>query len=159
LEGFVLDAESGEPLVEARVRVWQRTDKNQWKELESTETDANGQYRLRVPPQNQTVVLAETKQQSLATSQPYNLWTHSQQQPYTRTILFTDRSLYRPGQTVQYKGICIRVDQNRDDYKTLGGQSLTLLFVDANGQEIARQTHRANDYGSFSGSFTPRATG
>ncbi|MCL4201938.1 MAG: alpha-2-macroglobulin [Pirellulaceae bacterium] len=154
LEGFVLDADSGEPLVEARVRVWQRTDKNQWLELEPTHTDTNGQYRLQVPPQNQLVVLAEYKQQSLATGQPYNLWTRSQQEPYSRTILFTDRSLYRPGQTIQYKGICIRVDQNRDDYKTLGGQSLTLLFVDANGQEIARQTHRANDYGSFSGSFT-----
>ena len=31
---------------------------------------------------------------------------------------------------------------------------MTVIFADANGKEIARQTQRTNDYGSFSGSFT-----
>ena len=30
------------------------------------------------------------------------------------TVFFTDRALYRPGQTIQYKGICLRVDQRGD---------------------------------------------
>src|SRR5439155_1625446 len=42
----------------------------------------------------------------------------------------------------------------RDRYEVLPGQSLTAVFTDANGKEIARQEHRTNDYGSFSGSFT-----
>ena len=30
---------------------------------------------------------------------------------------------------------------------------MTVSFRDRNGKEIARQQHRANDYGSFSGKF------
>jgi hypothetical protein len=70
-----------------------------------------------------------------------------------QTVFFTDRSLYRPGQTIHYKGICIRVEQERDNYQTLAGQSVTVVFRDVNGQEIARRQHTSNDYGSFSGSF------
>ena len=46
------------------------------------------------------------------------------------------------------------VDQEADNYKTLAGRTLTVVFADANGKEIARQQHQTNDYGSFSGSFT-----
>jgi hypothetical protein len=71
-----------------------------------------------------------------------------------QTIFFTDRSLYRPGQTILYKGILIAVDQEADKYKAIGGCALTVVFRDVNGKEIARQPGRTNDYGSFSGSFT-----
>src|ERR1019366_5592167 len=67
---------------------------------------------------------------------------------------FTDRAIYRPGQTIQYKGICLAVDLARDNYQTLKGEPVTVVFSDANGKEVARQNQRANDYGSFSGSFT-----
>ena len=59
-----------------------------------------------------------------------------------------------PGQTIHYKGIAILVDQEADNYKVLPKQRVTVVFSDANGKEIARQTPVANDYGSFSGSFT-----
>src|SRR5207247_3471699 len=38
--------------------------------------------------------------------------------------------------------------------KILAGQELTVIFADPNNKEIARQKHRCNDYGSFTGSFT-----
>ena len=74
--------------------------------------------------------------------------------PEARTIFFTDRAIYRPGQTIQYKGICLWVDQAKDNYEVLKGEQLTVVFKDVNGKEIARQKQRANDYGSFAGSFT-----
>jgi uncharacterized protein YfaS (alpha-2-macroglobulin family) len=69
-------------------------------------------------------------------------------------VFFTDRAIYRPGQTIQYKGICLQTDQRSDNYTTLAGEQLEVVFRDMNGQEIARARHRANDYGSFAGSFT-----
>ena len=44
-----------------------------------------------------------------------------------------------PGQTIHYKGICIRVDPTADNYETLAGRALTVVFADPNGKEIARQ--------------------
>ena len=65
-----------------------------------------------------------------------------------------DRALYRPGQTIQYKGISLELNQEKNNYRVLAGQRLTVVFNDVNGQEIARAQHQCNDYGSFSGSFT-----
>src|SRR5204863_5439062 len=60
----------------------------------------------------------------------------------------------RPGQTIQYKGICLRVEPEKNNYDLLAGQRVTVIFADSNSKEIARLEHRCNDYGSFSGSFT-----
>ncbi len=46
------------------------------------------------------------------------------------------------------------MDQAKDNYEVLKGEQLTVVFKDVNGKEIARQQQRANDYGSFAGSFT-----
>ena len=74
--------------------------------------------------------------------------------PGAQTVFFTDRAIYRPGQTIQYKGICLWVDQTKDNYEVLKGEQVTVVFRDVNGKEVARQQRRANDYGSFAGSFT-----
>jgi uncharacterized protein YfaS (alpha-2-macroglobulin family) len=86
-------------------------------------------------------------------SEAPGIW-HNGPAPTTQTVFFTDRSIYRPGQTIYYKGICLLADQAGNQYRTLGGQALTVLFYDLNHKEIACQQIKANDYGAFSGSFT-----
>ena len=95
--------------------------------------------------------------QELATAG--DLWTYGdygpqEPRPAAQTVFFTDRAIYRPGQMIQYKGICLWVDQSKDNYEVLKGEQLTVVFKDVNGKEVARQKQRANDYGSFAGSFT-----
>ncbi len=70
------------------------------------------------------------------------------------TQFFTDRSLYRPGQSIHYKGICMAIDQDKDNYATIAGRNITVIFADVNNKEIERVNHRTNDYGSFSGTVT-----
>ena len=69
-------------------------------------------------------------------------------------MFFTDRSLYRPGQTISFKGIAFLVDQENDNYKVLPNERLNVVFSNVNRKEIARQTVGTNNYGSFSGTFT-----
>ena len=78
----------------------------------------------------------------------------SEQEPFMETVFFTDRAIYRPGQTIQFKGICLRVHRGKDNYELLKGEEVSVVFWDVNHKEIARQKLRANDYGSFAGSFT-----
>ncbi|NIP84407.1 MAG: hypothetical protein GTO03_02150, partial [Planctomycetales bacterium] len=154
--GFVLDANSGRPVVEAVVRAW-HTDRNRWVPWGQTTTDKNGLFDLQAADRNHRNILlhAQHKRQALASGNRYYLYRHDRRpKPHQRTIFFTDRSLYRPGQTIQYKGLCIRVDQQQDNYQILPGQQVSVVFLDPNGKEIAVQKQRTNDYGSFHGSFT-----
>lgn len=157
-EGFVLDADTGEPLKDAQVRVWtrKRTGREyKWTEGKAVRSDENGKFSLQGTANESYVVLAKHGDKLLATGgERYSYRQYEDPQPYEQTVFFTDRSLYRPGQTVQYKGIAIAVNPQRDDYKTLANKAVTVVFEDANGQEIAKQEHRTNEYGSFSGSFT-----
>ncbi len=153
LGGFVLDAETGEPIAGATVRGWYR-NRSQWSSIRSVQTDSNGLFNIEAGQRRNAVLLAEHDGQKLATRSLYARSGQRVRKPYQRTLFFTDRSIYRPGQTIRYKGICIDVNQQQDNYKTVSEETITVVFKDANGQNVAEQRHRTNQYGSFSGSFT-----
>jgi hypothetical protein len=157
LEGFVLDARHGRPVEGATVKCWSRGKGHKKFAGPQGVTDANGLFRLPVKSTTQYTALASHDGQSVSTANADGVPGWRATRPKTQTLFFTDRSLYRPGQTIQYKGLCIRFDQEGDNYSVMGGQGTTVQFRDVNGKEIATQEHRANDYGSFSGSFTAPA--
>lgn len=158
VEGFVLNANSGLPIVGAEVTRWEYDSASAaYKPVEDTRSDANGMFRFTNTGTRGVsfLLVAEYQGDRLAGASAYSMWPQSVNwQAYEQTVFFTDRSLYRPGQTIQYKGICIRVDQTQDSYQTLSGRQVVVVFSDTNGQEIARKEQWCNDYGSFSGSFT-----
>ena len=70
---------------------------------------------------------------------------------YHTTTLFTDRAIYRPGQTVYFQGV---VKRSQGKEQTLvNGYSEKVTFKDANWQEISSAQFTTDEYGSFSGSF------
>ncbi len=156
VEGFVLDAHSGEPRAGATVTCWTYSykDKRYWPGVH-VQSDENGLFRIPYEGgTNRILIFAEHAGDKLASQNTYELRPASVSLSREQTVFFTDRSLYRPGQTIHYKGICISTDPVRDDYRTLAGRRFTVVFRDTNGQEIAGQQVQSNDYGSFSGSFT-----
>jgi len=69
-----------------------------------------------------------------------------------RVILFSDRPIYRPGQTVYYKGLCLLSKDGKNKIEV--NKTLEVYFEDTNGKEIAKSTVTSNDYGTFQGSFS-----
>ena len=67
------------------------------------------------------------------------------------TKLFTDRAIYRPGQTVYFQGITTR--RCGGDLTLVSNYHEHVYFRDANWQEIAKADFTTDEYGSFSGSF------
>ncbi|MCW3086232.1 MAG: hypothetical protein JWP12_3598 [Bacteroidetes bacterium] len=69
-----------------------------------------------------------------------------------RTFFFTDRAIYRPGQTVYFKGIMIRT--NGETNEIMPNTPTTVTFYDVNSQKITELNLKTNEYGTFNGTFT-----
>lgn len=155
VEGFVLEANSGEPVVGAEVAAWYVDNNGNRIAVPPVGTDPDGFFTMTAHESRGYLLRARHNGRELASQQEY--WAYRPQpdrEARRQTVFFTDRALYRPGQTIQYKGIALEVNQDKDNYDVLPGRRITVVFADPNGKEVAKAEHRANDYGSFSGSFT-----
>jgi len=70
-----------------------------------------------------------------------------------RDNLFTDRSIYRPGQTVYFKGLLITRDFKTRKYKAVTKRDAKIYLIDVNDQKIDSLVLKSNEFGSFQGSF------
>lgn len=160
LDGFVLDAATGAPLAGAKVEAWAPNRNNrQWRMTlaQTVETDANGRFEFPENQQGEYWYRARLGGDSIGSSGGIWRGRSREERVRTQTVFFTDRAIYRPGQTIRFKGICLEIDTGRDTYEVLQRQRVEVTFFDPNRKEIAKQTHSCNDYGSFSGSFTAPA--
>lgn len=69
-----------------------------------------------------------------------------------RMNMLTDRSIYRPGQTVYFKGIAYEEDENGQRVMRPNAD-YTAKLVGANGDQLSEQNLKSNEFGSISGSF------
>ncbi len=72
-------------------------------------------------------------------------------QPQRRTFLFTDRAIYRPGQTVYFKGILTESLGAKSSLLT--NQAVSVRLLDVNGQTVQTLPFTTSDFGSFNGSL------
>ncbi len=69
----------------------------------------------------------------------------------TRTALFTDRSLYRPGQTLYFSGT--RYINSTHESRTVADEHCTISLLDPSSREVASVEVTTDAYGQFTGSF------
>ncbi|SDI11350.1 Alpha-2-macroglobulin family protein [Winogradskyella thalassocola] len=68
-----------------------------------------------------------------------------------RNFLFTDRSIYRPGQTVYFKGIAIK---SKDGKTTVSaGATARVKLMNVNGEVVSEINLLTNEFGSLHGEF------
>ena len=158
LTGQVVNAISGDPIQEANVLIsrWQQ-DGNNSREVSvgTVQTDGKGFYRQELSEdgrryQYQIYVQHADQKFGLTDNSGYF---NRRSNTYQSTLFFTDRSIYRPGQSIQFKGICISVNQEENDYQSLANRKLTVGLFDPNGQQIEQRDFETNQYGSIAGSF------
>lgn len=68
-----------------------------------------------------------------------------------RTTFFTDRAIYRPGQTIYFKGINIRSEGDKHDVEI--NSNISVYLYDVNRQLVNQLDLKTNDFGTFSGKF------
>ena len=160
-EFHIVDRETGIPMQGVTVKAWQSVYDQKIREYKSVLhsafiSDKNGLVVIPVSG-NQTynnfTIECIKDDDHLYSNQQYYLY--NSQKPARsktlRTFFFTDRVIYRPGQTVYFKGIMLRTDGEKSDIVV--GQKTKVKFVNANGQDVTQLTLITNKYGSISGSF------
>ena len=70
----------------------------------------------------------------------------------TAALIYTDRSIYRPQQTVHWK-ILVYKRPPESEPRALPRHPTTVTLSDPNGQVVASQSVVSNDYGTVAGSF------
>ena len=156
---FVVNRVTGERVKEAKINIYKLPDN--WRNsmltlVETLSADEQGKavYRKEIP--NQDVfyhAVAGNDTGSLLSRLPYAYYDYSDSEPAgqeTATI-FTDRSLYRPGQTLFFKAILTRT--TADESTVVSNKTVEFVLRDANGREISKKTLVTGEYGSVSGEF------
>jgi uncharacterized protein YfaS (alpha-2-macroglobulin family) len=159
---FILNRDSGQPLAGANVTLWDRsydysTRRYGWKKGQAFVTDRNGYFKGppvgKIYQQNQTLLEINFQNERLFVQEPnstfYYIEENEEEELKELIYLFTDRSLYRPGQTVYYKGIARKGKTVLKDQK----KEITVELHNANGEKVQSNKHFVNEYGSLSGSF------
>lgn len=65
------------------------------------------------------------------------------------TALFTDRSLYRPGQILYFKGIIYKSKKQ----EVVANETDKVEIYNVNGEKVGEKTVKTNEFGSFAGEF------
>jgi uncharacterized protein YfaS (alpha-2-macroglobulin family) len=161
-EIVVLNRESGHPLAGIKVQVFYREYNSNTRKYDSKAgavfaTDKSGM--VNIPSKkvnkrsNQFYLVFSSKKDKFITESYFSNYFYKNDEPKTivQTRFFTDRAIYRPGQTIYFKGIVL--ERKGEDVQLQTKSKTTVTFYDANGQVVSKQTLTTNDFGSFSGSF------
>jgi hypothetical protein len=87
----------------------------------------------------------------------YHYYKEKDRETRRRSMLFTDRSLYRPGQSIYFKGIVIEQNDAAVRYNSAAGIKTRVTLYDANHQKVTELQLMTNRFGSYSGTFTAPA--
>jgi uncharacterized protein YfaS (alpha-2-macroglobulin family) len=161
VEFFVMNRETGSPIKGVSAKLYAKKynyniRKNERKLIGIKTTDENGNFAVVSSTEYRNISADFSfEKDRLNTQDSYAQYQvkAAPQKTRTKTIFFTDRAIYRPGQTVYFKGIVIDVDHKKENtIKT--NYPTTVSFYDVNHQKISNLRVTSNEYGTYSGSFT-----
>jgi len=165
VEALFTQRKTGEPLRNIKVNKYSVSymyDKNYYNRIvfgnpENTQTDNDGFITVNhiEKKENESFLFMVKNKNDFYINesflQTYKQYENNYNNQYSQCILFTDRSIYRPSQTIYFKGVCFDVVNNKSTLKK-AYKDIVSLF-DANGQVVKKMELTTNDYGSYAGKF------
>lgn len=161
---FVLNRSNGQPMKDALIEVYDHNYNKQItaKLLTTGKTDAKGRYTYKGPFANNYHYRYIFKKDTLDINRMYYA-SYFQNPNQTRTDLsprapnvyyFTDRTIYRPGQTVFVKALVMKQKNNLQTYIDSNFTQITFYLSNANQKIIDSVKSRITDFGSASAQFS-----
>lgn len=152
IEISMFDGDTGAAASGVEVLTYQYDWHSGHKRIASAKTDAAG--RARVKQGSNGRVFAIARRGDDVTLALGNVWLGRDRTPRQQTsaFVFTDRSVYRPNQTLHWKVLAYR--GREASWKNLTSRKLTVTLHDANGEEVQKISAKTNAYGTAFGSFS-----
>jgi Bacterial Alpha-2-macroglobulin MG10 domain/Alpha-2-macroglobulin family/MG2 domain len=161
-EYYVLHRNNGQPLANTQIQLWDlkynyQTGYNEETKAEKYTSDKNGMFKLKTSKEYRNFLLQlknNTDELFMDDNEGYNTY-DGYEPPEAKPVsfLFTDRSIYRPGQTLYFKGIVIKNEKITNKSAVVPNYKTKIILRNANYQKVADITVTTNEFGSYKGSF------
>ena len=151
----IIDRNNGKPIENAKVEISYTENNERSSQTENFTTNAYGEIKIEKSSDRYRGIKAKVKfGNDLAYFGEYylNRYYKQQQEKVTyNSFLFTDRSIYRPGQTVYFKAIAIKTTEGKSEVVT--NEKVYAILYNANGEEVKVLNLKTNEFGSVSSEF------
>lgn len=119
------------------------------------QTDQKGYVLMKRNNQSNSFYISVKKgEDTLFLDGTHYLSNYGRRDTYEKTFFFTDRKIYRPGQTVYFKGIVLNHNNKHGEKtKLLIDRNKEITLLDVNGQKVATLNLKTNQFGTLSGQF------
>lgn len=159
-EIYALNRETGNPISDVQITVYQRKYNNRNRDYSITKvktlnTDKTG-YAIMEADKNTnygTYLLMFEKNDNTLLSENYlNFYKYSPDKKWQKkTYIFTDRAIYRPGQIVNYS--ILFIERNNNDVRLIKNESAEISFINTSRKEISKNKSITDEDGSVRGTF------
>ncbi|MDR2863041.1 MAG: hypothetical protein LBV54_04090, partial [Puniceicoccales bacterium] len=153
VRGFVLNAITGDPLPGATVTGRYAYGENK---IVHAQTDASGAYILE--KSDNRLIARSPDGHRIATDIQVGRYREPRRDHYQNGLsmhFLTDRAIYRPGQTIHFKGIVFTAKHDDGKFQTVGaGETITVKLCGSDYAAIATLQLITNEHGSIHGTFT-----
>ncbi len=152
----IIDRNNGSPIVGAKVKVSYKKNYRDAVKTKNLVTDSNGKVAIKKDNSRFTNVKVEVTHNNQKAyfgdyyiNKQYNRDNNEKDQ--YKGFLFTDRSIYRPGQTVYFKGIAMQTSDGKS--KVLENELVYAVLYNVNHEEVKELEFKTNEFGSIAGEF------
>lgn len=163
-QAYILDRNSGAPINNAKIIAYTTqydyaSRKNQLQKVGEYFSDQVGNVKVITNLNNQNIqlVIISQKDTLVSGSSYYGRYRQQNEVKQIQTYFFTDRAIYRPGQTVYFKGIVI--EKGRQQHELQLKYATQVSLINKNGEQLQTLQLKTNNYGSFHGSFILPSSG
>ena len=162
---IVLHRKTGKPLSDVKTSFYQesydQTTRKNKREFYTT-VRSNKKGEVSIPQlKNSYIITFEYKEDRLNLGEGDYYGEYNQNgRNYKNSMVefFTDRSIYRPNQTIYFKGLALTYFKDKEP-KVLDNKEINVSFFNTNYQLIESKKFTTNEFGTFNGSFTAPQSG
>ncbi len=150
----VLSGSTGNPITGAEVMLYRFDWNKRHQRVETKLSNNQGVVTISIDQTNGPYFLIVRKGDQI-TYDPQHLYFNRGQQPsfLSSTLLFTDRSIYRPLQKIFWKAVAYQGRSADAKFDTAPVATITISLMDGNHQEVESKTVTTNKFGTASGEF------